>query len=114
MTQTNKPKLMWLVRSAVRALHYSYETEKVYVYWIKSFIHYFNLRHPKDMAAKEVTQYLSHLAVDKHVAPSTQNQALCALVFLYKRVLKMPLGENEISAVRPKYHKNFACSTFKG
>lgn len=106
MSDSNKPKLMWQVRSSIRALHYSYETEKTYAYWIKKFIHYFNLKHPKEMGSKEVTTFLTHLAVNKHVAPSTQNQALCALVFLYKRVLEIPLGENSINAVRAKYHRN--------
>ena len=58
------------------------------------------------MADKEVNIFLTHLAVDREVAPSTQNQAFCALVFLYKRVLDKPLLEDSINAVRPKYHRN--------
>ncbi|MGX5200352.1 integron integrase [Aliikangiella sp. IMCC44632] len=106
MSQSQKPKFMWLVRTKIRALHYSYQTEKTYVQWIKRFIHFYNLKHPKDMGAEEVTNFLSHLAVDRKVSPATQNQALCALVFLYKKVLETPLGENAVNAVRAKYHKN--------
>ncbi len=97
---TQKPRFMWLVRERVRTMQYSYFTEKNYVFWIKRFIHYHNLRHPKDMSSHEVNQFLTYLAVKRKVAPSTQNQALCALVFLYKEVLKCPLGENTINAVR--------------
>jgi hypothetical protein len=52
--ESNKPKLMWLVRSAIRTLYYSYQTEKVYALWIKRFIHYFDLKHPKEMVYREV------------------------------------------------------------
>ncbi|WMS88163.1 integron integrase [Pleionea litopenaei] len=106
MNQSPKPKFMWLVRTKIRSLHYSYQTEKTYAQWIKRFIHFYNLKHPNDMGAEEVTNFLSHLAVARKVSPATQNQALCALVFLYKKVLNTPLGENTIDAVRAKYHKN--------
>ncbi len=97
---------MWLVRAKIRTMQYSYATEKTYVYWIKYFIHFHKLRHPKDMSSEEVNQFLTHLAVTKNVAPATQNQALCALVFLYKQVLEQPLGENSINAVRARTHRN--------
>ena len=87
-----KPKLIWQVRSAIRAKHYSYQTEKSYVQWIKKFIHFHKLRHPKEMREAEVGAFLNYLAVQCKVAPSTQNQALCALIFLYKHVLKNELG----------------------
>ncbi|WP_196139637.1 integron integrase [Aliikangiella sp. G2MR2-5] len=103
---TQKPKFMWLVRERIRTMQYSYFTEKNYVFWIKRFIHFHKLRHPNDMSSDEVNQFLTHLAVDRKVAPSTQNQALCALVFLYKEVLKCPLGENTINAVRSRLHRN--------
>ncbi len=101
-----KPKLMWLVRSKIRTMQYSYATEKTYAYWIKCFIHFHKPRHPKDMSSNEVNQFLTHLAVTKNVAPATQNQALCALVYLYKHVLEQPLGENTINAVRARAHRN--------
>ena len=84
----HKPKLMWQVRSKIRTMQYSYATEKTYAHWIKSYIHYHQLRHPTDMSSSEVNQFLTHLAVRKKVSPSTQNQALCALVYLYKYVLE--------------------------
>jgi integron integrase len=103
---TKKPKFMRLVREQIRAMQYSYFTEKSYVYWIKSYIHFNNLCHPKDMSSHEVNDFLTHLAVNRKVSPATQNQALCALVFLYKVILKQPLGENSINAVRSKMHRN--------
>ena len=106
MIEPAKPKLMWLVRSKIRAMHYSYKTEQSYAGWIKRYIHFHYLTHPKDMGALHVNEFLTHLAVNRHVSPATQNQALCALIFLYKRVLEIPLGENSIAAVRAKYHKN--------
>ncbi len=81
------------VREAVRVRHYARTTEKTYVHWVKCFILFHGKRHPKDMGETEVRSFLSDLAVRKRVAPATQNQALCALVFLYKSVLDKPLGE---------------------
>jgi len=76
------------VRRAIRTLHYSSRTEEAYVYWARRFaLHYGPARHPADMGADEVRCFLSHLAVNEHVGAATQNQASCALVFLYRRVL---------------------------
>ena len=72
----DKPKLLDQVRDVVRLKHYSMSTEKTYVGWIKRFILFHNKRHPKDMGAEEVQAYLTYLAVNQHVAASTQNQAL--------------------------------------
>lgn len=85
------PKLVDQVRTAIRLKHYSLRTEEVYWHWIKRFILFHNKRHPNDMAEPEISAFLSHLAVDLKVAASTQNQALSALLFLYKEVLKRPL-----------------------
>ncbi|MBI2314290.1 MAG: integron integrase [Betaproteobacteria bacterium] len=82
-----RPRLLDQVRTAIRALHYSLRTEQTYVHWIKRFIFFHNKRHPATMGEAEVTAYLNHLAVDCRVAASTQNQALSAILFLYKRVL---------------------------
>lgn len=84
-------KLLDDVRNVLRVRHYSYETEKIYVYWIRQYIFFHNIRHPKEMGAAEVEAYLTHLAVEKTVAASTQNQALFALLFLYREVLKINL-----------------------
>ena len=81
------------VRDTMRALHYSYRTEDPYLFWVRRFIRYHSRRHPQEMAEPEVAAFLSHLAVDRHVAPNTQAQALNALVFLYRHVLRRPLGE---------------------
>jgi hypothetical protein len=70
-----KPKLLDLVRAAIRTRHYSYMTEKAYVHWIKRFIFFHNKRHPAEMGEGEIGQFLSSLATDSHVSASTQNQA---------------------------------------
>jgi len=88
----NKPKLLEQVRDVIRRKHYSIRTEHAYLDWIKRFIIYHNKRHPAEMAEEEVARFLTHLARDRDVAPSTQNQALSAILFLYKEVLKHELG----------------------
>jgi integron integrase len=100
----NKPRLLDLVREAIRKRHYSYRTEKQYVGWIRRFIHFHGLRHPATMGATDVEAYLSHLATQRNVAAATQAQALAALLFLYKRVLEidLPWLGNVTRARRPK------------
>ncbi len=88
----DKPKLLEQVRDVIRRKHYSIRTEQAYVDWIKRFILYHNKRHPAEMAEEEVAQFLTHLARNRNVAASTQNQALSALLFLYKQVLKHEIG----------------------
>ena len=78
---------MDLVRNALRVRHYSLRTEQSYTQWIKRYILYHNKRHPGEMGKSEISDFLSYLAVKKHVSASTQNQALSALLFLYKQVL---------------------------
>lgn len=85
------PKLLDQVRDRLRVKHYALRTERSYLYWIRGYIVFHNKRHPKDMAAAEIESYLSYLAVDRSVAPATQNQALSALLFLYKEVLFIDL-----------------------
>jgi site-specific recombinase XerD len=87
-----KPKLLEQVRDAIRVRHYSIRTEQAYLDWIKRFILFHDKRHPREMSETEVTQFLTHLARDGNVAASTQNQALSALLFLYKEVLKQEIG----------------------
>src|SRR5215813_14560625 len=82
------PRLLDRVREAVRARHYSRRAEKTYVAWVRRYVLFHGKRHPGEMGAAELTQYLSSLAVDGNVAASTQNQALSALLFLYREVLK--------------------------
>ncbi len=87
-----KPKLLDQLRTAIRVRHYSIRTEEVYVQWVKRYIYFHGKRHPADLSEKHVNQFLSHLAVQGRVAAATQNQALCALVFLYRHVLQKELG----------------------
>ena len=85
---TAKPKLLELVRGVLRRKHYSIRTEQSYVDWIKRFILFHGKRHPAKMGKQEVTAFLTHLAVQRDVAASTQNQALSAILFLYRDVLE--------------------------
>jgi integron integrase len=87
----NPPKLLDQVRDRLRVKHYSIRTETQYVQWIKRFIYFHGRRHPRDMGGPEVEAFLTHLAVEGNVAASTQNQALAALLFLYREVLEMEL-----------------------
>jgi integron integrase len=94
-------KLLEQVRDVIRLKHYSYKTEKSYVNWIKRYILFHNKRHPKEMAGNEIEEFLTHLAVQENIAASTQNQALNAILFLYKEVLNQDLDLN-LNAVRAK------------
>lgn len=87
-----QPKLLDQLRNAVRTKHYSIRTEEAYVYWVRQFILYHNKRHPREMGKNEIRQFLTYLAVNRKVAASTQNQALCALLFLYREILQMEVG----------------------
>ncbi len=87
----DKPRLLDQVRDAIRLRHYSLRTEETYTQWIKRFVLFHGKRHPLEMGEQEITGFLTHLAVEKHVAPSTQNQALAAILFLYKEVLEREL-----------------------
>jgi integron integrase len=84
-------KLLDEVRNILRTRHYSYRTELSYVYWMKRYFLFNQLKHPAEMGAAEVKRFLTHLAVSQTVSASTQNQALAALLFLYKEVLKIDL-----------------------
>jgi len=85
-------RLLAELRQALRLRHYSRRTEEVYVGWVRRFVKFSGLRHPRELGQAEVTRFLSSLAVDRHVSASTQNQALGALVFLYRDVLEAPVG----------------------
>jgi integron integrase len=98
-----KPKLLHLVRQAIRTRHYSPRTEQAYVHWIRRYIFFHKVRHPAEMGKPELNAFLSHLAVSEHVSASTQTQALSALVFLYRNVLEREIGllEGVVRAKRP-------------
>jgi len=88
-----KPKLLDQARIALRSRHYSKSTEQTYIHWIKRYIFFHKVRHPAEMSEAEVNEFLSHLAIKENVSASTQNQALSALLFLYRYVLDRRLGE---------------------
>jgi len=85
-------KLLNELADAIRTRHYSIRTEQAYVKWVKNFVLFHNKKHPADMGEKEISEYLTYLAVKKRVAASTQNQALSAILFLYKQVFKREMG----------------------
>ncbi len=90
-----KPRLLDQVREAIRTRHYSRRTEEAYVAWIRRFVLFHGKRHPREMGEAEIGAFLSALAVGSRVSASTQNQALCALLFLYREVLRTPLSRVE-------------------
>ncbi len=101
-TRSSSPFLA-SVRDAIRVRHYSLRTEQSYLAWVRRYILFHGKRHPKDMGADEVTAFLTYLAVDRRVSASTQNQALNALVFLYRHVLEREIdGIAAIRARRPQ------------
>src|SRR3989442_15547910 len=99
-----RPRLPARVRAAIGARYYSRRTEEAYVAWIRRYIFFHAKRHPAEMGAPEVTRFLTSLAMDGHVAASTQNQALSALLFLYRQVLEvdLPWLDGVVRARRPE------------
>ena len=89
----NQPRLLEQVRNRLRYRHYAHSTERSYLQWVKRYILFHNKRHPKDMGVEEISTYLNYLATKCNVSASTQNQALNALVFLYKEILNLELGK---------------------
>ena len=100
----DKPKLLDQVREQIRLRHYSIRTEAVYLEWVKRYIRFHKYRHPQEMGGPEVEAFLSDLAVRRDVSASTQNQALSAILFLYKQVLQieLPWMDGVIRARRPQ------------
>lgn len=93
------------VRAAIRQRHYSYRTEQAYWHWIRRYILFHNRRHPLEMGKPEIAEFLTHLAVDRKVSASTQNQALNAVLFLYRHVLERDVGLIEgVTRAKPSAH----------
>lgn len=93
-SETNrKPKLIDRLREALCSRHYSHRTEQAYCHWVKRFIFFHKVRHPAEMAEPEINAFLTHLAVKEKVSASTQNQALSALLFLYRHVISREVGD---------------------
>lgn len=108
MEGASKPRLREQVRTVMRLHHYSIRTEKSYWYWIRNFIRFHQLRHPQELGSVEVNAFLTWLAAERKVVAATQNLALNALVFLYAKVLRQPLGQiGEI--VRAKRSARIPC-----
>ena len=89
----NPPKLLDQLKTMIRLKHYSHKTENSYCYWVRQYIYFHNKKHPKDMGESDIRAFLNHLAVNKKVAASTQNQALCAIIFLYREVLQINIED---------------------
>ena len=100
----DSPKLLDRMRAEIRVRHYSLRTEESYVDWARRFILFHNKRHPKDMGAEEVRDFLSHLVLERNVSAATQNQAKSALLFLYRGVLgvELPWLDEVVAAKAPK------------
>ena len=101
-----KKRLLDIVRDKIRLKHYSFSTERTYLYWIKSFILFHNKKHPVEMSKVEIERFLTYLAVDKSVSPSTQNQAFSAILFLYREVLGIDMSDENIQALRARERKH--------
>lgn len=93
--EKREPKLLDRVREALRVRHMSKRTEETYLQWIRRYILFHGKRHPSEMGEGEINAFLTHLAVERRVSASTQTQALCALLFLYRTVLEREVGELE-------------------
>ena len=103
--ESSRPlSLFAVVRERLRLRHYSLRTEKSYIWWMRRYIRFCGGRHPRGLGAAEITTFLTHLAVDMQVSASTQNQALQALLFLYRNVLEveLPLIDQAVRATRPR------------
>ncbi len=111
-------------RAVMRVRHYSYKTEKIYIYWMKHYFRFHGLQHPKELGAAEIEAFLTHLAVERTVSASTQNQALAAILFLYREVLKVDLPwldkftpakkSNHLPVVLTKEEVNLILAELKG
>ncbi len=99
---TSPPRLMDRMRDALRSRHYSVRTEQAYCRWVRRFVLFHECTHPDEMGETEINEFLTHLAVRQHVSASTQNQALCALLFLYRHVLGREIGSlGDVVRARP-------------
>ena len=101
-----KKKLLDIIRDKIRFKHYSYSTERTYIHWVKQYIFFHNKKHPIDMAKREIEEYLTFLATQKKVSPTTQNQAFNAILFLYKEVFGIDTTDWNIQALRAQERKH--------
>jgi len=101
-----KKKLLDVVRDKIRFKHYSLSTERTYLYWVKYFILFHKKKHPIQMGKTEIEQFLTWLATEKKVSPTTQNQAFSAILFLYREVLGIDMSDQNIQALRAQERKH--------
>ena len=94
-------KLLDQYREALRNRHYSFRTEETYLSWVRQFILYHNKRHPREMGTAEINDFVTHLVNQRTVSASTQNQAISAILFLYRNVLQIQLDESALLPIRP-------------
>lgn len=105
MEVSKKPMLLDVVRQRIRLKHYSHRTEKSYIHWIRRFTRFHGKQHPRTLGKPELEFFLTHLAVDRKVAASTQNQTFNALLFLYRQVLEMEVPElDNVQRVKTPQH----------
>jgi integron integrase len=106
MTQPAKPaKLLDQFREQIRLKQYSPRTEKTYIHWVRQYILFHNKRHPRELGVPEINQFITHLVVQRKASASTQNQALSAILLLYRNLLRIELDETALNFVRPKKGK---------
>lgn len=98
-------KLLDQYRDHIRLKQYSPRTEKTYIHWVREYILFHNKRHPREMSVPEINQFITHLVVERKASASTQNQAISAILFLYRNVLHMDLDDSVLNFVRPKRGK---------
>jgi integron integrase len=106
MDQTNKPKkLLDQYRDQIRIKQYSPRTEKTYTHWVREYILFHNKRHPREMGVPEINLFITHLVVERKASASTQNQAISAILFLYRNLLNIVLDQTSLDFIRPKKGK---------
>ncbi|MBK7317502.1 integron integrase [Candidatus Villigracilis affinis] len=98
-------KLLEQFRDNIRLKQYSYRTEKTYIEWVREYILFHNKRHPREMGVTEINQFITHLVVDRKASASTQNQAISAILFLYRNTLHIELDQSSLNFIRPKKGK---------
>lgn len=105
LSQSKPKKLLDQYRDHIRLKQYSFRTEKTYTKWVREFILFHNKRHPREMGVPEIKQFITHLVVDRKASASTQNQALSAILFLYRNPLNIELDQAALEITRPKKGK---------
>jgi integron integrase len=98
-------KLLDQFRDSIRLKQYSYRTEQTYIQWVREYILFHNKRHPREMGVIEINQFITHLVVDRKASASTQNQAISAILFLYRNTLYIELDQSSLNFIRPKKGK---------